>query len=599
MKDTQVIFEKRASEYQQKVSELKNRSKRFSFIRILSFLVAIILIIQGANDGNSSLVGVITLVFVVLFVVLLKLHQKVRASLIKQQALFEINQDELKRMRLQLSEFDDGKEFYDVHHQYHEDLDIFGKHSLFQFVNRTATSDGKKLLANWLSHLSNKSTIEKRQNAVKELKNLVDFRQYFEASGRINESAKGSKEVFLRWLKDDQPLKRKALLQVLLIIFPLLTLSSIIGYSLGYLELGWSFLMIFFNMIILSIAFNPLMEISKQTENGYQSVGVLKDLILLVEKEKLKDSHLRQIQTALHQKDQSAAKTLTQLKFLLDTVHNRSNMMYVLFDFLLLLDVYWLIRIHKWKEQNKLELQKWFETMAEMDALNSLAGYAFSNPQNTFPKVDDEPFSIEAIGLGHPLINREKRVNNEFTFKGKGGICLITGSNMSGKSTFLRTLGVNMVLAQAGAPICADFMKFSITQVFTSMRTKDELEENVSSFYAELKRLKKLLDSINNQVPTLFMIDEVLKGTNSEDRHKGAISLIKQLNSAYAFGLVSTHDLVLGSLANQLNGVKNYSFNSVIKGDEIIFDYTLTEGICKSFNATKLMQNMGIDIPEE
>ena len=156
-----------------------------------------------------------------------------------------------------------------------------------------------------------------------------------------------------------------------------------------------------------------------------------------------------------------------------------------------------------------------------------------------------------------------------------------------------------MVLAQAGAPVCAESMEFAITQVFTSMRTTDELEENVSSFYAELKRLKRLLESINEDRPTLFMIDEVLKGTNSEDRHKGAIALIKQLNRSNAFGLVSTHDLVLGSLANQLEGVKNYSFNSIIKGDEIIFDYTLTNGICKSFNATKLMQNMGIDIPEE
>jgi DNA mismatch repair ATPase MutS len=169
---------------------------------------------------------------------------------------------------------------------------------------------------------------------------------------------------------------------------------------------------------------------------------------------------------------------------------------------------------------------------------------------------------------------------------------------MSGKSTFLRTVGVNAVLALMGAPVCAKMLEISNLQVFTSMRTEDDLEESVSSFYAELKRLKQLLGSINSEIPVLFMIDEVLKGTNSEDRHKGASALIRQLNKAYAFGFVSTHDIELGKITNELQGVKNYSFNSLIEGDEIIFDYTLTEGICKSFNATKLMQLMGIEIIE-
>ena len=293
-----------------------------------------------------------------------------------------------------------------------------------------------------------------------------------------------------------------------------------------------------------------------------------------------------------------ASSSLKELQLVLDGLNNRANMLYWVFNLVFLLDLYWLIKAEKWKEKTKADISQWFDSIGKIECLNSLAGFHFANPDFTFPKISSEPFTIEGTQVGHPLIKREKRVSNSFDFSGKGGICLITGSNMSGKSTFLRTVGVNAVLALMGAPVCAASLSISHLQVFTSMRTQDDLEESVSSFYAELKRLKQLLGSIDNETPILFMIDEVLKGTNSEDRHKGAIALIRQLNKAYAFGFVSTHDIELGKITNELQGIKNYSFNSIIKGDEIIFDYTLTKGICKSFNATKLMQKMGIEIIE-
>jgi len=599
LKDTQSIFEKRKAHFLKFENDLKKKSKRLSLIRISAFIGFVVLVVQLANLGEATAVWIVSISFVFLFIILLKWHNKIRKAAIMQQALKEINENELKRMHLEINEFDDGMRFYNLQHPYHEDLDIFGKHSLYQLINRSATDEGSEKLAGWLSQFADKATIEARQASITELKDKIDFRQYVEASGRIKAESDGSKEVFLEWLSSGDKMKWKLIYQVILGIFPALMLALIIGASLGYLENGWPILIAFINMAILGSVFKPLAQIGKQTENGYKSIGMLEELIQLVENEEFKDPFLRELQDKMNTGGQSAAQTLGQLKFILDTVHNRANLMYAIFDILFLLDVYWLIRIDNWKQKNKLELQHWFDTLAEFDALNSLAGFAFSNQDYAIPSISEKPYQIDAIEMGHPLIRPEKRVSNSFNFTGKGGICLITGSNMSGKSTFLRTLGVNMVLAQSGAPVCASKMSLSLSRVFTSMRTKDELEENVSSFYAELKRLKKLIESIDPSQPTLFMIDEVLKGTNSEDRHKGAISLIKQLNKADAFGLVSTHDLVLGSLANQLDGVKNYSFNSIIEGDEIIFDYTLTEGICKSFNATKLMQNMGIDIPED
>ena len=198
--------------------------------------------------------------------------------------------------------------------------------------------------------------------------------------------------------------------------------------------------------------------------------------------------------------------------------------------------------------------------------------------------------------MGHPLIKPQERISNDFELIGHGTIGLITGSNMSGKSTFLRTVGVNLVLAQMGAPVCAFDMNLSLTRVFTSMRTQDNLEEHISSFYAELKRIKQLLDDIDEQSPIFFLLDEILKGTNSEDRHNGSKALLDQLNTSHATGLVSTHDLALSRLASQNENIINYSFNSKIIQDQIIFDYLLTPGPCKSFNASKLMENMGIII---
>jgi len=232
-----------------------------------------------------------------------------------------------------------------------------------------------------------------------------------------------------------------------------------------------------------------------------------------------------------------------------------------------------------------------------LEALCSLAGFSYSNPHYVYPSIEDEKAYIKVRSLGHPLILNQERITNDLDLEKPGSIALVTGSNMSGKSTFLRTVGVNIVLGLCGAPVCAESAEISHVQLFTGMRTEDNLEEHVSSFYAELQRIQSLLKMVDQEETTiLFMLDEILKGTNSKDRHKGAAALIRQLSKTNSFGFVSTHDLELGDLQQELSGVKNYSFNSRIEGDEIIFDYTLEEGLCRSFNASKLMEKIGINM---
>ena len=598
MKEIIEVFEGRRNAFTEKSNALKKEHISLSWARIIAFILAVVLVVLFANSKTFEGIIAVAVLFPLIFFTLLKKHVAVKNEKSFQEELAKINEEEILRKNGDLSSFDHGTEFIEPTHPYHIDLDVFGKNSVFQLVNRTSTSSGKKKLAKWLSKPERKEEILKRQDAIKELGVKVDWRQHFEAYGRTYSGDESGIKQLIEWLGEPNRILKNRFYTIAIIIFPLATLTSILLWSFGLAPLSYLSLIILINIGILGSVLKHAKDIYSKTVKSNQALTAFENQIRLIEEESFASGKMTQLKSHFLQTDFKASDSIKSLQFVLDGLHNRANLLYWPFNLGVLMDVFWLLKAEKWKDNSKGNIAHWFDSIGEVECLISFSGYHFANPEFQFPDISETTFEIEGIDVGHPLIKYEKRVSNTFNFSGKGGICLITGSNMSGKSTFLRTVGVNAVLALLGAPVCAKSLKISHLQVFTSMRTQDDLEESVSSFYAELKRLKQLLGSINSETPVLFMIDEVLKGTNSEDRHKGAIALIRQLNRAYAYGFVSTHDIELGKITNELTGVKNYSFNSVIKGDEIIFDYTLTEGICKSFNATKLMQLMGIEIIE-
>ncbi|MFT7057236.1 MAG: hypothetical protein ACJAR3_002882 [Roseivirga sp.] len=589
-------YSERVKQFEQEKNRLKKTSTNLAWARVGLFLVALVLITLSANAKFTEGITITSIVFVGLFLYLFKKHLKVKSQLLIKEALLKINEDEVLRLNMKFSSLDAGEEFITPIHEYHIDLDIFGKHSIFQLLNRTSTEFGKQKLAQWLSIPENRPEIIKRQTAIKEVSPLIEWRQDIQAVGMAYQNEKGSVLPLLDWIKTKNTILNQKFYHIVIVLMPIAMVCAIALSAFGVAPIGLPLLMILINMGILSSTFQRASEIYKQTIEGNKVLKAYQAQIGLIENQKFSAPLLTELKAKLNSEHNKASVTIKQLQFILDNLHNRANMIYQIFNFLLLLDVFLLIKAEKWKKKTKDDIGVWFEAIGEVEVINSIGGFLHSNPDLNFPKIVESPFEISAEKMGHPMISASKRVSNSFNFSGKGGICLITGSNMSGKSTFLRTVGVNSVLALMGAPVCAVGMTISKLQVFTSMRTQDDLEESVSSFYAELKRLKQLLGSINQALPTLFMVDEVLKGTNSEDRHTGATALIRQLNKADAFGFVSTHDLTLGKITTELEGIKNYSFNSVIENDDIIFDYTLTPGICKSFNATKLMQKMGIEI---
>ena len=277
----------------------------------------------------------------------------------------------------------------------------------------------------------------------------------------------------------------------------------------------------------------------------------------------------------------------------------RYNFFAIFLNILVLWDIQWVSRLERWKKEHHSNLANWFVSLNEFDALISLSTLAYNKPDWTFPTIHENA-TLKGIELGHPLIPSKELISNDFMMPTNEHIKLVTGSNMAGKSTFLRTVAINIVLALSGSKVCAKEMSLPHLDVYTSMRTTDALHENTSSFYAELKRLKIILDAVDRKEQVYFLLDEILKGTNSKDRHTGSKALIEQLIKSGGAGIIATHDLELSILESKYDGnLENLCMEVEVNNDELTFDYKLKKGVSKSFNATTLMRNMGIKISKD
>ena len=253
--------------------------------------------------------------------------------------------------------------------------------------------------------------------------------------------------------------------------------------------------------------------------------------------------------------------------------------------------------LEKWKAQNNTDIKKWFEVLAEYEALQSFATISFNNESWCFPKLADKYFEINATNLGHPLIEKDKSVTNIIDIKNAASVMLITGSNMAGKSTYLRSVGVNAILCMAGAPVCASSFTMSPIQILSSMRVADNLAENTSTFYAELKKLKTIIEKINNGEEVFVLLDEILRGTNSLDRHTGTDALIRQLIKQKTAAILATHDVELATIETEYPAnIFNHHFDAQINGEELYFDYKLKNGVCTNMNASLLMKKIGLSL---
>ena len=591
-------YQNRQNQFSQEAVTLEKKYNRYSWVRLISFLAGIGLIILLGSFHILFGIGS-TVLFLLGFYRFVQWHQGIKEAELHHKALATINTNEIKALDHQFDQFPHGGEFIDPLHPYVIDLDIFGPYSFFQSTNRATTAIGKKELANYLLHPADQQEILLRQEAIQELTPLLDWRQHFQAYGNNTEDEALHLKALEIWQNSENFVLNNRLTQIALYAIPLWSIFFLAFIAPFY---PWfiSLLCLFPAGLILLQTIKRINDAHNQTSKAGEILSKYAKLIQCIEQQNFKSPKLSQAQKVFFHDDQQASAQLSKLAYIIEQLNVRFNVFSIFLNLLGLWDLQWMTRLERWKSTNQKVLVQWFESLQTFEALNSFATSHYNNPDWSFPTIS-KGTDLLAKELGHPLIHPKHRITNDLMMPLEGHIKLVTGSNMAGKSTFLRTVGLNIVLAMSGAPVCAQKFELPLIQVYTSMRTQDALHESTSSFYAELKRLKFIIEAVENRTDSsyhpFFLLDEILKGTNSNDRHTGSKALIKQLIQAKGFGLIATHDLELGALEAQYDGaIENLCMEVEINDGKLKFDYKLKKGVSQSFNATILMKEMGIAI---
>jgi DNA mismatch repair ATPase MutS len=509
----------------------------------------------------------------------------------------QINKDELLFLDHDYQHRKPGSEYEKINPHLSNDFNLFGQGSLFQYLSRCNTGVGQDMLAHRLCN-PEKDTIliREKQSAINELCTKNEYVQDFQALSRLIFESKRELSILLAWVKEpDENFKKIRNVAILLgainMIWLLLSAFSVLTWTSFSLPIVFSQFVIFLYR----------KKISKHTSMISNVVGVFKKyvrVLRLIEDEPFESEYLRCLQQRLIIKDDAKASVSLNSLFKTNNAFEiqTNALVSMLLNSLFLLDIHVCYNLLKWRKEHKNGVESWFSTIAEIEVLLSFATYAFNNTGYvTYPALSDEFFKIEAVELGHPLIRPSIRVNNDFSVVGVPSIQIITGANMAGKSTFLRTLAVNLLLGMNGAPVIAKEFSFSPCDILSSIKVQDSLTNNESYFYAELLRLKEIIEHVRNNPKTLVVLDEILRGTNTKDKQAGSLGILKKLMSLNAMVVIATHDLSIGEMENLYPGIAvNSCFEVELTGEQLFFDYKLKNGISKKLNASYLMHKMEI-----
>ena len=614
MKGPREIHEAALAARREVVAALEARANFIATSRLVVFAAAVALLVAivFAHLPSGSWLGVVGLVL--LFGILVVVHARVHGVKEQKVAAMRFHERALARMDGKWRGFPSIGERWAVEtHPYAGDLDVFGKASLFQLLDATSTRFGEEVLARWLSGEEVTGdfaeAVRSRQAAVADLAGRVTVREELAVVGSLLDDTKPDPRPFVMWA-GQKAAGAKGLpgaLRILGVLLPVVTVGAAIAASMGlvprYAFLG-PFVMCIATLASLRPRLAPILDAASSKETALSRYA---GMLAILEGEKFEAPALIALQQRLRESGASATKEMASLSRIVGFLDARNNEIFRFFiGPMLMWDLWCALALDAWRGRAGRVAFGWFRALAELEALSSLAGFAFERPDHVFPEfVDDATFTADT--LGHPLIQAEKRVCNDVTIQGPGYALVVTGSNMSGKSTLLRAVGVNAVLANAGAPVCAKSLKIGRLVVATSMRVSDSLDEGTSRFYAELKKLKLVLDLARKAKKkdgkdgtVLFLLDEILHGTNTRERLIGARAILRELLAQRSMGAVSTHDLGLGDLEGEMpDHVKNIHFEEQVANDTMTFDYKLRQGIVQSSNALRLMKMVGLDVIED
>ncbi|MFH0762156.1 MAG: hypothetical protein V2A67_11700 [Bacteroidota bacterium] len=573
----------------------RKQSDRVAIARMILFLAMVVSAWYFIRERQPAGL-LIPLALLAGFLWLVRYAVAIRRKIRFLELLKEINEQEISTLEGDYTPFNTGEEYIDYHHPYTYDLDIFGIHSIYRMVIRAATPLGRERLAATLSAPgTGPDLIRKRQDAIKELSGKLDWRQDFLATAKESDWEKDKSRNVQSWLAGTDRFTGNPFYAAMLRLNPLISLflPPLIIFGLSPL-----FFLLYY-LLPTAIILSRTRAINREQQKVERLLDLFRKyqgLLELIEKEDFKSDLTRSLQQTLRHDGVPASEAMKKLTGLLWGLELRGNMiMAFILNVTFLWDILLMIRLERWRRTYRDDFSRWIDTIAEFETLNSFATFAVNRTDCVYPEIQEGPFRMEINEGGHPLIPQTKRVDNTLPFNQTGQIYLVTGANMSGKSTLLRMVGVNMVLAMAGGPVCAKSMSLVPVSISSSVRTNDSLGDDESYFYAELKKLNRIISGLETNPPLFVIIDEMLKGTNSHDKHEGSAALIRRLTKLGASGLVATHDVELGVLEREYPGrIITRCFEVSTEGSQLKFDYILRPGISKSLNATFLMKQMGI-----
>ena len=575
--------------HEQKLVEVKKKIRLIRIFRSLIFFGFITSIYFTYQIPNIPFfIGGIG---VLIFGFLVSKHQNLKDKKNHVELKIAFNKTEISILEGNFVDRPDGKEFINSMHHYSNDIDLFGKSSFFQYVNRTATKKGKELLASLLT-ANTINFIEDYQKAIQELSKKYNWRENFTMLAQLASPKKKQISNISLWIEN-----YTSQLPSFLIILPkVFSIVSIFIFGLIIFDIASFSLITTWFFIGLGISVFYLKKTQSLYTSASSAKAIFKQNYLLLEQietENFTSKVLKEKQSKIQIKEKKASSIFKEFSDVLNAFDQRNNLIIAVFgNGLFLWDIRNASKTEAWIAKYKNVVNEWFEVVAFFDAYNSFGNFAFNHPNYIFPTIENKNQTIKATSLGHPLLKPVNRVDNDFMLDSEH-FFIITGANMAGKSTFLRTLSLSVVMANCGLPVCAKAFKYSPIKLVTSMRTSDSLTDDESYFYSELKRLKFIVDEIKED--TYFIIlDEILKGTNSKDKAIGSKQFIEKLTRSKSTGIIATHDVSLCELAEEYKQIQNYYFDAEIVNNELFFDYKMKEGICKNMNASFLLKKMEI-----
>lgn len=594
MQDKESYYEQLADGYATIANRARARASRIAWLRLGYFLIlicAIILLFQW----QWMVAVVVFYAGIYGFRRIMDWHTFVDRTATVHERLVDLCGEEKAVLDLQLQERDTGSDFAKDNHDYSYDMDIFGRGSIYSLVSRCRTSLGRKYLADACLYVPDREVVDQRRQAAVTLEKHPEWMLRYQAEGYDIAENSADCTMLRQWLDEDSVLQGRSVLTYLSWLLPVVCTVAFAGLWYYY-----TFVIALIALVptgFLLVKYNSHISQQQRTLDQLGSaMAGYSHMIAWVEQANFDEQYLDGLVQTIRSTP-AASRSLLRLSRLIDNLHVRNNIFGVVLNFFTLWDLHYMRKLEQWRIQHREQAPRWIESIAEIELLVSIGTLGFHHPDWAIPTWTDQPM-VSGQSLGHPLLDQQVRITNDYQSPSTQHVDLLTGSNMGGKSTFLRTIGLQIIFTYLGARTCADSwsMPYGV-QLYTSMRTQDAIQESVSGFYAELRRLEQLIGRVESGEPIFYLLDEVLKGTNSKDRNRGAAALIRQLVQHGSAGMISTHDTSLHVLEEELPGrMTNKCFEVLVDGDQLTFDYRLRDGVSKSFNATALMRQIGIEV---